>query len=253
VVYKWLLNSWGNDCITPTNSNSTSNNEFYVFLGSDRGNLGAICKCPNLSEGDLSSDSCYCNSSSLAPGQTYYWRVEANNGAKSSSSDIWQFYVCGQSSSPTAPQLSSPGDNAVINTPFTLLTWNHSSSWGSTCCSDGTVCNDASWPSCCPQRRYWLHYDTAGANTPAIAGLDAAQNSYNVLISAPNVVHSWKVCADNGSGLANTCSAVWHFTPENKPSRQLKLRLGLRNRPFADPGQALRRLSASLRRQTLRW
>jgi hypothetical protein len=219
VEYKWALNTWGNDCIPPDNPNSTNNNRFTVYLGSDRSNLGVICNCDGLSESDLTSDSCFCNSTSLASGHTYYWSVEADNGALNSFSDIWNFHVCSQSSAPSAPRLSSPSDGAIIHTPFALLTWDNSpanQSWGSTCCANGTICDASGWSACCPQRRYWVHYDTSGANTPAIAGLDASQNTYNALISGPDIPHAWKVCADNGSGQLCTPSSVWYFTPENK-------------------------------------
>jgi hypothetical protein len=76
LVWNNLSQNWGTAC--------TQNNQFSVYIGTSPSSMGLL--------GTVGSGTGSANFTGTE-GQTYYWRVMANNGALTAYSPTWQFTI----------------------------------------------------------------------------------------------------------------------------------------------------------------
>jgi hypothetical protein len=124
--------------------------------------------------------------SGLAPGATYYYRVDAYNSAGSSaySNVAWgQTQVL--TSAPSAPTGPSPADGATsVNASATLQ-----------------------WTACSLAQTYDVYLDTSA--TPALWAAGVTGTSLSVSLTA-GTTYYWRIVARNSAGA--TAGSTWSFT-----------------------------------------
>jgi hypothetical protein len=111
--------------------------------------------------------------------------------------------TCCQSCAPTAPTLSSPINNSVVDNNSVNLTWK-SSSWGVNCSGATRQFKVQIQPNC------------TGNFIEVASNLSSTTYSYNLKNLEWNKLYCWRVVKTNGYGSVN--SAIWRFTTRKVPS-----------------------------------
>ncbi len=172
------VSSWGTNCAGNTN-------EYKVIL--EAGDA-----TPETVVGSLSSGSATFTTGALSPGVTYYWRINATNGAGSSVSTTYSFTGC-QDTSPSVPSLLSPVNGASNQPQYFTLDWSDVS-FGVNCAGNNnqyTVVLDQNNPP----------------NTP-IAVILPSQYAAGPFLSGQS--YNWRLQATNG--YATSVSSTRSFT-----------------------------------------
>jgi hypothetical protein len=135
--------------------------------------------------------------SGLSASTTYYWHVNAANGAGTSSyAATWSFATAAPPSPPAAPVLATPANGATGITTNPTLTWNASA--GAT------------------SYRVQVSTDPAFGTTVADQ-IGIATTSYAVSSLASSTLYYWRVNAINGGG-TSPYAAAWSFTTSAIPA-----------------------------------
>jgi uncharacterized protein YjdB len=133
----------------------------------------------------------------LEEGKTYYWRVRATNKAGSSVySDIWNFTTKVSLLAPTAPELVSPVQSALLKATNV----------------------DFEWKSVDTAEKYQIQVSKFSNFSQAIVVNNSAVigNTINITTLEPDQAYFWRVRAINAAG-SSPYSAVWLFKTEPLP------------------------------------
>jgi hypothetical protein len=128
----------------------------------------------------------------LADGTTYYWRMNATNGASTSPySDIWSLTTTIMPLAPVAaPALASPEDGATSVSADPTLSWNAAS---------GAI-------------SYQLQVSTSASFKTTVVNRGGISETWIKLSGlSRNTTHYWRVCANYGAG-TGPYSSVRSFT-----------------------------------------
>jgi hypothetical protein len=117
----------------------------------------------------------------LTEGMTYYWRMNATNGAGTSPySDVWSFTTTIMPLAPVAaPTLASPGDGETSVSADPTLSWNASS---------GAI-------------SYQIQVSTSASFKTTVVNRGGISETFIKLSGlSRNTTHYWRVCANYGAG-----------------------------------------------------
>ena len=153
---------------------------FDVYVGTSR-ELGTLDFQGNVAEPTFTA--------ALAPGATYYWRIDARGSAGMTRGPVWSFNTSGSTQAPVAPTNPRPAPGAV-GVPLDV---------------------SLSWDSGGRATSYDVYHGTAATLQASDLVQTTATRSMSLIGRlVPGTRYYWRVDAKNGLG--STPSDTWSFT-----------------------------------------
>ena len=152
---------------------------FDVYVGTSR-ELGAIDFQGNVAETTFTA--------ALAPGATYYWRIDSRGSGGVTRGPVWSFNTSGATQVPLAPTNPRPADGAADVPGDVSLSWD----------SGGRATS------------YDVYLGTAATLRASDLLRTTATQSFQPGALVPGTRYYWRVDAKNGLG--STPSDTWSFT-----------------------------------------